>query len=202
MRRTLVTATCALTGVVGRRLRPSSLWSARAWRPAMLMGASLLLLAGALPTAAQDTDPKAFGLEALGELIIGTWEGPGSRHVHTWGVGRRLIKSESFFKADEIWELVAEGIWFWDSEDEVIRGVAVAVDMPVDRFDYRTVVDGSEVIHDLKAYGEKEEQFVETWTFGPTGYVWQLEQATEDGLMRITGGAYDRVADPEPPGGS
>jgi len=168
----------------------------RSTSPRRLLPVSCLLL-GLLTTttaAAQESGPAGGPqLEALGELIVGTWEAPDSRQVHEWGVGRRLIRSRGYFMQDGDWVLVSEGIWFRDDEAGVIRGIHFAVAMPVERFDYRTTVEGDEVVHQLETHGPTTGRFVETWTFDDAGYIWRLERPTDDGLERVMGGAYRRV---------
>ncbi len=132
-------------------------------------------------------------LEALGELMVGTWESADSRHEHEWGVGRQLIRSRSYFLVDGTWVLVAEGIWFWDDEEQTLRGTHLAIEMPMNRLEYRTTVRGDAVRHDLRTYGEAAERLVETWNFEDGAYTWEVERRTDDGLERMMGGRYRRV---------
>lgn len=141
-----------------------------------------------------DARPQAE-LEALGGLIVGTWEGSGSRHVHEWGVGRQLIRSRSYVsgEATDEWVLVSEGIWYQDEERGAVRGLVFAEGMPMHRMEYRSRVDGNEVVHDLRTYGDQPGRFVETWTFGSGRYEWRLERPTEEGPEVLMSGSYRRV---------
>ena len=44
-------------------------------------------------------------LQALGDLIVGSWEAADSRHVIEWGVGRKLIRARSYFPSEDGWRL-------------------------------------------------------------------------------------------------
>ena len=160
----------------------------------MVLLISSLASAPGPPTAASAGPPDGE-LAALGALIVGQWEGENSRHVHEWGVGRRLIRSRSYApgEGDEEWALVSEGVWYWDGEEGVIRGLHFAVGMPMDRMEYRTVVKNDEVVHDLRTHGEMPGRFVETWTFEDDRYEWTLERPTESGPERMMGGSYRRI---------
>lgn len=167
-----------------------------------LGGMVVLALATVAPVAAQTTpgggatEANASGspeLEALGALAVGTWEASGSRHVLEWGVGRRLIRSRSYFADGDDWTLTSEGMWYWDSEAGSIRGIVLAVGMPVERFEYTTRVEGSEVIHDLEAFGAMAGEFVETWAFEGDRYRWTLERPADDGRERMMGGEYEKA---------
>ncbi len=164
----------------------------------MTRGAVRLILMAFLATTLSALDPvparaQQPELERLGDLIVGTWTAEDSRHVIEWGVGHRLIKSQSFFLVDGEWSLVSEGFWFWDGEADLIRGTHLAIGMPADRFEYETVVKSDEVVHDLTAFGATREHYVETWTFDGEGYDWRLEQPTPDGPQRIMGGRYQKA---------
>ena len=167
-------------------------------RPPLLAIALLGLLtapaAGQTPTGPGPAD-GADALRAFGDLAVGTWEAPGSRHVMEWGVGDRVIRARSWVADGEGWRLASEGMWFWDGEEEVVRGTHVVVGMPMDRMEYRTRVEGDTVVHDLDTFGgPMAGSFVETWVFEGDGYRWRLEQPGADGAMqRVLGGAYERV---------
>lgn len=133
----------------------------------------------------------ATGLEAFGALVIGDWEAEDVRHVFKWGVGRRLIHSASFFLDGGEWKLVSEGIWYWDGEVGTIRSVQIAIDMPVERFEYRSRVRGARVEHDLRAFGPQPGHFVEIWSFSEAGYDWWLEAPADPG-RRLMGGSFRR----------
>ena len=133
-----------------------------------------VLLGPSSVSAQQDAGPAA--LEAFGALVVGEWTSEGSRHEFTWGVGRQVIRSQSWFGEAQSWTLVSEGWWYWDPSEESIRGQTVAVNMGIDLFEHRSRVEGSEVVSDLVSHGEFGGEFVERWTFDDSGYDWILEQ--------------------------
>ena len=148
-------------------------------------GALGLLLAS--PGASQQpVGPTA--LEAFGSLVEGRWEAAGSRHEFTWGVGRRVIRSQSWFGEADEWTLVSEGWWYWDPVDETVRGQTIAVDMGVDLFEHRSRVEGRIIISDLVSHGNFGGVYVERWMFDDDGYDWVLEQ---DG-QPVMGARYTR----------
>ena len=154
------------------------------------------LLFASLPgpgTAQASRAPQPGTLEELGQLMVGTWTAPDSRHVHEWGVGRQTIRSRSYFPSGDGWKLVSEGMWYWDDEIQAIRGTLIAIDMPVSRFEYQTTVSGPVVTHTLRAFGTSGGRYVETWTFAGDGYTWRLQQAEGDGAT-IMSGSYQREA--------
>jgi hypothetical protein len=132
-------------------------------------------------------------LDAFGELVVGEWEAEDSRHVLEWGVGQRVIRSRSYHKSDEGWTLVGEGMWFWDAKQSSIRGVVVAIGMPVDLFDYRSEVRDGEIVHNLVAQGAAGGEYVERWVFADKKYRWSLEVQNKGEAEAIMGGAYQRV---------
>lgn len=136
---------------------------------------------------AQDTGPTP--LSAFGDRMVGTWEAEDSKHVFEWGVGERVLKSHSYFSDNEDWVLVSEGMWYWDPGVESIRGVTVAIGMPVELFEYTSRIAGREVVHDLVSHGEMGGRYVERWLFTDDGYDWALEQDGE----RVMGGSFQRV---------
>lgn len=148
------------------------------------LSAAALILAVAPPVVAQ-TGPLA----AFGDLVVGTWEGDGSRHVFEWGVGELVVKTRSYFGDGSEWTLVSEGIWYADPDGDRIRGVTVAVEMPASLFEYTSRVGGDEVVHDLVTHGQMGGSYVERWSFSGNGYTWALEQGGE----RLMGGAYTKV---------
>jgi len=130
-------------------------------------------------------------MEAFGELVVGEWETEDSRHLLEWGVGRRVVRSTSYFKSDGEWVLVSEGMWFWDARQETIRGIVVATGMPVELFEYRSEVRGEEIVHDLVAHGEAGGRYVERWRFSGGEYRWTLEEPKEG--TAIMDGVYRRL---------
>jgi hypothetical protein len=132
-------------------------------------------------------------LDAFGALVVGEWEAEDSRHVFEWGLGQRMIRSRSYHKSEGGWTLVSDGMWFWDDGQKTIRGVAVAIGMPVELFEYRSEVRGSEVVHNLLAQGPAGGEYVERWTFAGGEYRWSLEVEKDGKPEQIMGGSYRRA---------
>ena len=132
-------------------------------------------------------------LAAFGALVVGSFEANDSRHEYEWGIDGRVIRSRSYFKSDEGWTLVSEGMWFWDPGESIVRGAVVAIDMPVDLFEYRSVVEDDEIVHELMAHGAQGGRFIERWVFDDDGYRWTLERPSDESTERLMSGAYRRV---------
>lgn len=154
----------------------------------MCMATLGLTLALALTGAAAAAETP---LTEFGNLVVGQWETDESRHEFEWGVGRKVIRWQSHFKADGQWVLVSEGIWFWDADADAIQGLGVAINMPVDLFRYSTKVQGAEVVHDLVTQGQAGGTYVERWSFKDGEYEWKLQNPT-DGAT-IMGGSYRKL---------
>lgn len=125
----------------------------------------------------------------FGAHTVGTWEAEDSRHVFTWGVGKRVVFSRSYFPTPDGWSLVSEGIWYWDPSIEAIRGTTIAIGMPVELLQYTTRLEGDDIVHELRAVGPMGGDYVERWRMEPDGYAWTLEQ---DG-QQVMEGRYRRV---------
>ena len=85
------------------------------------------------------------------QLIGGQWYLEGSYQEFEWGVGRRSVRSRSYFIIEGEPKLVSEGIWFWHPGERQIRGVVTAIDMPVVFFDYTTRFEGNRMVSDLRS---------------------------------------------------
>ena len=155
----------------------------RSWTPISLLAVGLIVAWGE-PLAAQDDAPAR--LAEFGERMVGTWESADSRHVFEWGVGRLAIRTRSYFEDGPRWRLVSEGFWYWDPTARAIRGVSVAVDMPVALFEYTSRIQGDEIVHDLVTHGDMAGRYVERWIFQGDAYAWTLEQ----GGARLAAGRY------------
>jgi len=156
------------------------------------MAAYLCLGALTFGSAVAQEDPTS-PLETFGALAVGEWNAPDSRHVLEWGVGRKIIHSRSYFLSGQEWVLVSEGIWYEDPSGSGVRGVSVAIEMPVDLFEYHSEVRGEAIVHRLVSYGAMGGEYRETWQFDDEGYRWTLEQDKDGALQRVMGGAYRRA---------
>lgn len=152
---------------------------------------TLALSPGVFGQSVNDEAATLNPLAEFGELAVGEWTSADSRHVLEWGVGQMSIQSRSYFGTEGDWTLVSEGMWFWDPALETIRGVAVAIEMPVSLFEYASRVEAGVVIHDLQAHGQGGGHFQEVWTFGEDSYDWALYPSSGEG-DRLMGGAYKR----------
>ena len=132
-------------------------------------------------------------LEAFGALAVGEWDASDSRHVLEWGVGRKIIHSKSYFRSGEQWTLVSEGIWYANPSGNGVLGLAVAIEMPVDLFEYHSEIRGDTIVHQLVSHGAMGGKYLETWQFVGDGYRWELEQDKDGVMQRVMGGAYRRA---------
>ena len=65
------------------------------------------------------------GLNPLNDfapLVGGEWHLEGSYQVFEWGVGKKSIRSSSYFLVDGEKKVVAEGYWFWHPGEKQIKG--------------------------------------------------------------------------------
>ena len=157
----------------------------------------LFVLASAVaePTGAQarPSGPSgAASLELFGERMVGAWEDETSRHVFTWGVGRKVVHSRSYAADQDGWTPVSEGLWYGDPATALVRGRVVATGMGIDLLEYTTRVTEDRIVHDLVAHGARGGTFVERWTFTRYGCRWSL-QSDGDALME---GVFRRVYGP------
>jgi hypothetical protein len=168
----------------------------------MLLVCSWLVLFGAGVLASQEAPaPSANPLEPFERLVGGAWYFGDSYHVFEWGVGQRAVNTRSYFLLDGEPKLVSQGVWFWHPGEQVIKGFAVATDMPVEFFEMTTEFANDRLVSELKAYSGDAlaAEFVETWEFvGEDRYVWTLLEKTADGLVRAGGGDYERRKAPQP----
>jgi hypothetical protein len=128
-------------------------------------------------------------------LIGGEWHLEGSYQEFEWGVGRKSVKSRSYFMVDGSPKLVSEGIWFWHPGEKEIKGVFTAIHMPVTFFDYTTRFEDKKMVNDLRSYDSNGNEMVyaETWDFkDDMHFVWKLLSKTPDGLKEEMGGTYTR----------
>lgn len=121
------------------------------------------------------------------------WHLEGSYLELEWGVGRRSVKSRSYFVVDGEPRLVSEGSWFWHPGEQAIKGVFTAIDMPVVFFDYTVRFEEDRMVSDLEAYDAagKRTSYVETWELtDETHFRWELLQQTDEGLEELMSGVY------------
>lgn len=153
-----------------------------------------------IPTHArsQASEPQRTAPDSLASferLIGGQWHLGGSYQEFEWGVGRRSVKSKSYFLVEGKPKLVSEGIWLWHPGEKQIKGVFTAIDMPVVFFDYTTRFEENRMVSDLTSYDAQgnETAYLETWDFtDATHYVWKLFKKTPDGLQEEMAGTYSR----------
>lgn len=143
--------------------------------PALVVAALL----GTSPLSGQ-----SGALAEFGTRMVGSWEADDSRHVFEWGVGERILKSRSYWPAEDGEQLVSEGVWYWDPTAGVITGRTVAVGMGIDLFEYTTRIRGDTIVHEFEAHGDLAGSFVERWIFEEEGYSWVVEQ---DGAALLSG---------------
>ena len=160
-----------------------------------VVAATLLVAAPGRSENSAAGQPASNPLSPFERLIGGEWHLEGSYQEFEWGVGRRSVKSRSYFMVDGSPKLVSEGIWFWHPGEKEIKGVFTAIDMPVTFFDYTTRFEDKKMVNDLRSYGSNgnEKVYVETWDFtDDTHFVWKLLRKTPDGLKEEMGGTYTR----------
>lgn len=153
-----------------------------------------------MPASGSSQDPGGqpaapHPLAAFERLVGGQWHLEGSYQEFEWGVGRRSVRSRSYFVVEGEPKLVSEGVWFWHPGEEQIKGIFTAIDMPVVFFDYTTRFEDDKMVNDLRSYGANgaEEVYVETWEFrDDSHYVWTLWKKTPEGLSEVMGGTYSR----------
>lgn len=147
--------------------------------------------------AQADTNPVTAPnpLAPFERLIGGQWYLDRSYQEFEWGVGRRAVRARSYFLIEDTPKLVSEGIWFWHPEEQRIKGIFTAIDMPVEIFEYTARFEGNSLVSELVAYAADgaESQYVEKWEFvDETHFVWTLFTETANGLEEEMGGTYAR----------
>jgi hypothetical protein len=170
-------------------------------RSGLLAAAALVASCSLWPahvvSQAADTAPAtANPLAPFERLIGGRWHLEGTYQEFEWGVGKRSVKSQSYFVIDGKPKLVAEGMWFWHPGEQQIKGVFTAIEMPVEYFDYTTRFEGNKMVNDLRSYDAKgvETVYVETWEFtDDTQFVWKLMTKTPDGLQEMMSGTFSKT---------
>lgn len=138
---------------------------------------------------------KGNFLAPFERLVGGQWHLEGSYQEFEWGVGKRSVKSRSYFVADGKPTLVSEGIWFWHPGEKQIKGYFTAIDIPFQLFDYTTRFEGNRMVSDLHSYAGNGSRrvYVETWEFkDDKRYEWKLLKKSPEGLKQVLEGIYSR----------
>lgn len=144
---------------------------------------------------ASDPLPGTNPLAPFARLIGGRWHLDGSYQEFEWGVGRRSVKARSYFVINDEPKLVSEGVWYWHPTEKVIKGLATAIDMPVEVFEYTTRFVGNSMLSDLSAVGSdgSRTEYVEDWEFRDDDhFVWTLFSKTNDSLNEEMQDTYTR----------
>lgn len=134
-------------------------------------------------------------LQPFEKLIGGKWELKGSAQEFEWGVGRKSVLSRSHFTVDGRSRKVSEGFWYWHPGSNEIRGVFVAVDMPVELFEYTTRFEGRKMISQLRSYTSEGDESLNTETFEFTTdgqYEWSLYDGGDETQAKVMSGTYVR----------
>lgn len=145
--------------------------------------------------AVGDSPPRLNPLAPFARLIGGQWHLDGSYQEFEWGVGRRSVKARNYFVVDDEPKLVSEGVWYWHPTERAIKGVATAVDMPVEVFEYTTRFVDNSMLSDLSAVSSdgSRTEYVEDWEFlDDDHFVWTLLRKADDGLLQEMQGTYSR----------
>ena len=130
--------------------------------------------------------------------IVGQWQNTEMielvHHIE-WGVDKRTINMHSHAPDGT---LLSEGRWFWHSGEGVIKGYAVAIEMPVEFFDYTvTAFEDNKLTMALTSYTPTGEatKHIETWTFSDDNhYTFALHSKTPDGLVKTLEFGFERRA--------
>lgn len=168
----------------------------RIWYTLLLAAAGTLLFANngrAQGGPAHQGAPNP--LAPFEQLIGGRWHLDGSYQEFEWGIGRRSVRSRSYFLVDGVPRPVSEGIWFWHPGEKKIKGVFTAVDMPVVFFDYTTRFEENQMVSDLRSFDAEGSESVYLEVFeitGKTQYEWKLLVETPEGHQEVMGGTYTR----------
>jgi hypothetical protein len=134
-------------------------------------------------------------LASFERLIGGQWYLAGSYQEFEWGVGRRSVIARSYFVVEGIPKLVSEGVWYWHPEKKRIRGIFIAIDMPVEVFEYTTRFEGNSIVSELAAYNADgtKTMYKEVWEFlDDAHFAWTLFAETPEGLKEEMSGTYSR----------
>jgi hypothetical protein len=143
----------------------------------------------------QESGSTPNPLAAFERFIGGQWHFGPSYHEFEWGVGRRSVRSRSYFVIDGKGKLVSEGLWYWHPGEKKIRGVFTAIEMPVVFFDFTTRFEGNQMVSDIESYDAKGNAaaYVETLDFvDDTHYEWKLLKKTPEGLKEEMSGTYSK----------
>lgn len=149
------------------------------------------LAASAVPASAQPAPLAPFE-----RLVGGEWRSGQTVQVFEWGPGRASVLARSFTMEGGERVPTSVGLWYWHPERRTIVGVASAVDMPVELFEYTTEFDGDLMRSDLVAYDASGEtgRYVETMEFiDEDGYQWRLLLPRPDATEVVMSATFRRT---------
>jgi hypothetical protein len=162
-------------------------------RVSILLAAGLIL--AAMPLLADEHDEASKPLEPFSRLVGGEWHSGANYHVMEWGLGKLSVTTKSYFVADGKPKLVSDGTWFWHPGEQSIKGLATAIDMGIDLWDYTTTFEDNVLRSHIVTYATDGTvaEYVETWEFTDDDtYVWKLFTQTDEGLQEMMGSTYTR----------
>lgn len=141
-----------------------------------------------MQSLADATNPLA----PFAHLIGGDWylDGPDGAYTHhhfEWGVGQKTVVSRSYTPDNNGEILVSEGFWFWHPAEQTIKGYHIAIEMPVEVFEYITTFEGSKMVSELKATDLEGavNDLIETWEFTDNDhYIVTIDNKTPDGPQK------------------
>ncbi|NNF36357.1 MAG: hypothetical protein HKN68_19800, partial [Saprospiraceae bacterium] len=91
----------------------------------------LCLLMATINVSSQiTTDAKMSPLSGFESYIGGEWQFGETYQVFEWGIGKKSVKSRSYFILNGEPTLTSEGLWFWHPGEKIIKGYFTAVNMP------------------------------------------------------------------------
>lgn len=152
----------------------------------------LFLLMTTININSQNTeDTNKSPLSGFDPYIGGEWQLGETYQVFEWGVGKKSVKSKSYFVMDGKPTLASEGYWFWHPGEETIIGYFTAVNMPASLFEYTTDFEDNRMISTLITYDDKGSvtKYKEIMDFkSEKNYEWSLYQDN----AKIMNGTFSR----------
>ena len=152
----------------------------------------LMLLMPVIAVSKAETNP----MSSFSWLIGGKWEmKDGTYHTFEWGLGKRSVKAKTYFKVEDEYVLVSEGLWFWHPGEKLIKGYFTAKNMPFVFMEFTTKFEDRKMINKLKAIAKdgKVSHYSSTWSpIGKDGYSWKLFTGEEGSLKEVMKGDFKR----------